>query len=541
MIIPLPQIALVSAALLTSLSPAYAALDVPSDTPVNQILSLAQSSLASGSSQDALAYYDIALSRDPKNYLTYFKRGATYLSLGRSPQALRDFDKVLAIKPGFEGALLQRAKIHARGADFLKAKADYVSAGRQADSEELTTLDAAQAAVKAAKDAERRKDWDACVAQSGVAIMTAPTALDLRRRRVRCRLEKGEVLEALGDLQHVLSLNPSATEPAIMISAMMFYSQNERKKGVEAVARCLHSDPDEKACLQLFKREKKIEKLAKKVDDAFARRKFSAAAALLVTPPPAAPDADPAPGLLDLVRADLKHYRAARLIHAKAGDALLAHLLDQACDAYLEMNNPKRAQPHCADALALNPASLPALLHKATAQLAADDFDAALATLAHARDHAPGAQSDRRLQDLHQKATVALKRSKTKDYYKVLDLPRDAAPKEIKKAFLRLSKLHHPDKAASADARPAAERKMAAINEAYEVLSDPELKARYDQGDDPNDPARGQGGGPPGGHPFGGFGGGGGPQFVFRQGGGFPGGGGGFKFQGGGFPGGFGF
>ena len=68
---------------------------------------------------------------------------------------------------------------------------------------------------------------------------------------------------------------------------------------------------------------------------------------------------------------------------------------------------------------------------------------------------------------------------------------------------------------------------MAAVNEAYEVLSDPELKERFDRGDDPNNPEQQQGGNPFQGSPFGG------QQFMFRQ-GGFPGGGGSFKFQAGG-------
>jgi DnaJ family protein C protein 3 len=81
-----------------------------------------------------------------------------------------------------------------------------------------------------------------------------------------------------------------------------------------------------------------------------------------------------------------------------------------------------------------------------------------------------------------------------------------------------------------------AEKKMARINEAYEVLSDPELKARFDRGEDPNDPMANQGGNPFQGSPFGG------QQFVFQQGGqqfqfrqsggGGGGGGGGNPFQG---------
>ena len=125
-----------------------------------------------------------------------------------------------------------------------------------------------------------------------------------------------------------------------------------------------------------------------------------------------------------------------------------------------------------------------------------------------------------------------------KDYYKVLGVSRDADEREIKRAFRKLTVQHHPDKAHQNGVSPEeAQKKMAAINEAYEVLSDPELKARFDRGDDPNDPTAGQGGHPFQGSPFGGGqqfffqqGGGGGQRFKFQGGGGFPFGGGGFPF-----------
>jgi DnaJ family protein C protein 3 len=157
----------------------------------------------------------------------------------------------------------------------------------------------------------------------------------------------------------------------------------------------------------------------------------------------------------------------------------------------------------------------------------ADEFEAAIRALNEAKE-AHG-NSDR-IQKLINEAQVLLKRSKQKDYYKVLGVDRDADEREIKKAMRREAKKYHPDKAAAQGiAKEEAEKKMAAINEAYEVLSDPELRARFDRGDDPNDPHQQQG------HPFQGspFGAGG-HQFVFRQGGGQSGG---FQFQG--FPGGF--
>ena len=64
-----------------------------------------------------------------------------------------------------------------------------------------------------------------------------------------------------------------------------------------------------------------------------------------------------------------------------------------------------------------------------------------------------------------------------KDYYKTLDVSRDATAEEIKKAFRRLARKYHPDVSKETDA----EHKMKEVNEAYAVLSDPEKRAAYDQ------------------------------------------------------------
>ncbi len=63
-----------------------------------------------------------------------------------------------------------------------------------------------------------------------------------------------------------------------------------------------------------------------------------------------------------------------------------------------------------------------------------------------------------------------------KDFYQVLGVARDAKPDEIKQAFRRLARKHHPDVSREADATA----RMAEVNEAYAVLSDPERRAAYD-------------------------------------------------------------
>ncbi|MBR3423149.1 MAG: DnaJ domain-containing protein, partial [Clostridia bacterium] len=65
-----------------------------------------------------------------------------------------------------------------------------------------------------------------------------------------------------------------------------------------------------------------------------------------------------------------------------------------------------------------------------------------------------------------------------RDYYEVLGVSKTASDDDIKKAYRKLAKQYHPD---MNPGDKAAEQKFKEINEAYEVVSDPEKRAKYDQ------------------------------------------------------------
>lgn len=112
-----------------------------------------------------------------------------------------------------------------------------------------------------------------------------------------------------------------------------------------------------------------------------------------------------------------------------------------------------------------------------------------------------------------------------RDYYETLGVSKTAPQEEIKSAFRKLARKFHPD---TAEDKKTAEEKFKEINEAYEVLGDPEKRKKYDS----LGPNWQQGGYPP--PPQGGGG-----RYSYGGGGGYPGGGGGggeeFHFGGTGF------
>jgi len=68
---------------------------------------------------------------------------------------------------------------------------------------------------------------------------------------------------------------------------------------------------------------------------------------------------------------------------------------------------------------------------------------------------------------------------KFRDYYEVLGVPRTASADEIKRAYRQLARKHHPDLQPAAERAKAAER-FKEINEAHEVLRDPDKRSKYD-------------------------------------------------------------
>ena len=69
---------------------------------------------------------------------------------------------------------------------------------------------------------------------------------------------------------------------------------------------------------------------------------------------------------------------------------------------------------------------------------------------------------------------------KFRDYYEIMGVDRNATEEEMKRVYRKLARKYHPDLQTAKDKKEA-EEKFKELNEAYEVLRDPEKRKKYDQ------------------------------------------------------------
>ncbi|KAL9547456.1 hypothetical protein MBANPS3_006158 [Mucor bainieri] len=496
------------------------------DKSIQQYLSEGNDYLTSGKFNDALISFDAAIRQEPDNYLTYYKRATAYLSLGRNNAAAEDFTTILNLKPDFDKALLQRARIYIKEGHFEMAIADLksylINHPNDKEAEKLlNSVNIAQSATKQAITEKERGNYEECISLATSVSRTAPMFSDARLLRAQCHVAKGEIDEAAGDYARVAQLNPSDPNILILLSKINFYSLYEPQGALTHIKQCLYYDPEQKQCKQLFKKMKKLSKDITSIEKDIELKKFATASNRLIGTPNRQGILPEIDADYEALQQELKTDKLPKRLHFKC--------YQMACKLHGEQKekDEEKIESWCSKALAIQDDDVDALTYRGEILLNRKEFEAAVNDLEKANEISGG--RDHRLRHLLQKAQQQLKLSKKKDYYKLLGVAPTADSREIKKAYRKKAHEWHPDKYSGDLEKEEVERKMAEINQAYEVLSDADMRQQYDNGFDPYDPEQGNGGGgPPPGH--GGF------PFQQRQGGfsfqnGFP-------FGGGGFPGG---
>lgn len=184
---------------------AYSDSSSSSELPTAQLITKANSLLATGEASKALELYELVLERDPHDYLTLFKKATVQMSLGQNHHASQSLQKVLSLKE-YDKARIELARIHLKSGDDDACHSELESFRKNHPSSSVdpSSLEAGLKSVrKHLKNVHSHinsKHYSKCVEEASVAIKISPQSPTLRQLRCDCHLMQGHIQEAAGDL-----------------------------------------------------------------------------------------------------------------------------------------------------------------------------------------------------------------------------------------------------------------------------------------------------------------------------------------------------
>ncbi|KAK0839761.1 hypothetical protein LTR03_011039 [Friedmanniomyces endolithicus] len=451
---------------------------------------------------------------DPQSSTYLSNRAAAYMAANRWVQALDDCKQADELEPGNSKILHRLTKV-------------YTALGRP--QEAIDVFDRIQPPATA-KDRKAAQDMKTHIEQAQDSLRTGTSgsmvlhALDQAEKGLattvspprKWRLMRGEAYlkmsnpNSLGSAQNIamdLLRNNNQDPEALVLRGRALYGLGENDKAIQHFRQALQCDPDFKDAVKYLRMVQKLDRMKEEGNGHFKYGRYQQAVDVYT----AALDVDP------------------------VNKGTNAKILNNRAMCHAKLKHWTLAREDCDRALALDPSYTKARKTRAKALGESGNWEEAVReykNIAETSPEEPGIAKEVR------NAEMELKKSKRKDYYKILGIGKEATEQEVKRAYRKLAVVHHPDKNPG---DPDAEERFKDIQEAHETLIDAGKRERYDSGVDLVDPAEQFGGGGFGG--MGGMGGGGmggGMQIdpevlaqLFGQAGG-RGGGGGFSFGGGG-------
>jgi len=410
---------------------------------------------------DAVNYYSQAIKLEPENPINYYKLFRVHHRMNKLEEALKDLNRALQFDPDSNSYRSHRARIYTATGQCKSAVVDYErmhqnDSSLEEDDNFINTYQRTrrcESLIDQATQAYLQKNWGDVNAYLNEAITYTEQAVDLLLMRAEASIKTGDYFSVVSDAGRVLKLFPKNID-AYQLRGTAYYYLGEHDTAINHYREGLKLDPEHKGCKGQHKLVKSLIKKDKKAQEAYDAGKYDEA----IDKWEQAINIDPIHSIfINTINAKIV---TALSKSGKHDDAitLAEHLMNE------------------------SGSTLESLYTLGDAQQAADKFDDAVRTFRQALEQAEG-EDEMKAREKLQEAEVALKQSKEKNYYKILGVSRRANIKEIKKAYRDLAKQWHPDKVPK-EKHDEAEAKFADISEAYEVLSDDELRGKYDRGEE---------------------------------------------------------
>jgi len=422
---------------------------------------------------EAVRLYEKATQVEPENGTNFYKLFRVHNRMRKFASALTDIEKALELEPSNSDWRMQKAKLLKSLGQCDRSLVEYQQVMKSASTppnnlqELMNDASECDEQITHAQTALMNEKYEEAVHFFQKALKHVDgQASDLLLQKATATLHAGDYYSAISDTGLILKSHPKHLE-AYKLRGMAYFWLNEHDLAIKHFREGLKLDPEHKGCKEGHKLVKKIDKKKKKGDVAFEAKNFEEA---------------------------IDHYKGAIAIEPDHVNFIRPtnFLIIQ---AYSKNKQHKEAVSMAREIVKEDEEDLDALWALGDALTDAESFDEALRVFRDALEAAPddSGETTKKAREKVKQAEVALKQSKEKNYYKILGLPRTASAKDIKKAYRSLALEWHPDK--NADNKEEAERKFQDISEANEVLSDPELKAKYDRGEPVFENQGGGGGG----------------------------------------------
>uniref|UniRef100_A0AAX7SP57 J domain-containing protein n=1 Tax=Astatotilapia calliptera TaxID=8154 RepID=A0AAX7SP57_ASTCA len=403
----------------------------------------------------AFNYYTKAIDACPKNASYYGNRAATLMMLCRFREALEDSQQAVRLDDCFMKGHLREGKCHLSLGNAMAA-----NQAQQEKNNAATLLEY----QRMADFGFEKRDFRKVVYCMDRALALASACHRFKILKAECLALLGRYPEAQSVASDILRMD-STNADALYVRGLCLYYEDCIDKAVQFFVQALKMAPDHEKARLACRNAKALKAKKEEGNQAFKNNNYEAAYQLYTE----ALAIDP-----NNIKTNAKLY----CNRATAGAKLKK--VDQAIE-------------DCTSAIKLDDTYIKAYLRRAQCYMDTEQYEEAV------RDYEKVYQTEKTSdhKQMLKKAQMELKKSKRKDYYKVLGVGKNATEDEIKKAYRKRALMHHPDRHSSAtpEVQKEEEKKFKEVGEAFTVLSDPKKKVRYDNGHDLEDDGCFDGGG----------------------------------------------
>lgn len=413
----------------------------------------------------AISFYNDAIEQQDNQEVLYANRGLCQKALSRYKLALLDFEKALGINPRSVKNLKRKAEvllILGRLPDAQRVMEQCAHIERH-DRSHVDDILRVKNLILLENDLDKNfksEDFPKVEELSRKLVDSCPAAKEFKTKYIEALLYNNKIQEAI-NMINGLSNEEKADDDFHYLTCLAMYYKGNYDKAKSLVNSLISRNNTEPKYKKLQFQINNIEKDKQIANDFVKKANYSKALEQYDK----------------LLEYDPRNRTFNSTIHANKG--LCLQKMNKNLEALTEMNK----------SIALNDKYTKAYLRRANIHMSLNNFEEAKYDFNKVRELEPGNQEALKGAE---EAKKKEKQAKKKDYYKILDLPRDANENDIRKAYKKLAIKWHPDKNTESDEKKLqAEKRFKEINEAYAVLSDPKKKQMFDSGVDPNDPESG--------------------------------------------------